>query len=236
MNVVASAQRGLASPASSVEVAAETQSTDKGAAAAATTDDAAASFFSKDRIRTPKNVDMVLNHLFPPSGQESSPWPTKESLESAKKETWNSVWPLEGEAEVILATYKTKLEQLFPFVVVPDIKATELKQTRPFLWKAIMMVGTFLDGARNMKLGEELLADISHAAMVEGEHGLDILQGMQLLVAWFHHALKNSRLTNLLFLARSLCLSLGLGGTAPAPQGNLDYLRAYAGTYYVNTL
>ena len=193
------------------------------------------SFISEDRNKASRKVELMMGHIFP-TEQETSPWPTKESVESTRKKSWESLWPLEAEAEILLATYKEKLEKLFPFVVVPNLEAEELKQARPFLWKAIMMVGTFLDGARNMKLGEELLAEISHAAMVEGEHGLDILQAMQLLVAWFHHALQNSRLTNLLFLARSLCLSLGLGGHASASERNLDHLRAYAGTYYVNTL
>lgn len=221
----------LASPAPSIEFL-EPQTA--GQESGFTQDDT--SYRSLNELpRVPRGVDLLLDHIFAPSGG-TSPWPSKETLASAKTRSWGSLWPLDGEAEVILDTYKTKLERLFPFVIVPDMEAVEMKQTRPFLWKAIMMVGTFLDGARNMKLGEELLAVISHAAMVEGENGLDILQGVQLLVAWFHHALQNSRLTNLLFLARSLCLSLGLGGNAPASQSNLDHLRAYAGTYYVNTL
>ena len=56
----------------------------------------------------------------------------------------------------------------------------------------------------------------------------------------FHHALRSSRLTNVLFLARSMCLNLSLGGNQPMPDDattrNLDPLRAYAGTYYLNTL
>lgn len=60
----------------------------------------------------------------------------------------------------------------------------------------------------------------------------------------FHHALKSTRLTSLLFLARSMCLNLGMGGTQPVPGvadaaaagTDLDLYRAYCGTYYLNTL
>ena len=128
--------------------------------------------------------DLFLGHLFP-SAREVSSWPTKESVASSRlQRVWDSLWPLPGEAEVLLAMYREKVEHLFPFVVVPEMKAAEMKEQRPFLWKAVMMVGCFLDGARHSRLGEELLAEIGRAAMVDGDRSLDLLQGLQLLVAW----------------------------------------------------
>lgn len=56
----------------------------------------------------------------------------------------------------------------------------------------------------------------------------------------FHFALKSSQVTNLLFLARSMCVnlsSMSYGSEGEGCQyGGLDHLRAYAGTYYLNTL
>ena len=55
----------------------------------------------------------------------------------------------------------------------------------------------------------------------------------------FHYALKGSQLTNLLFLARSMCVNLGFKDTNDQGEDQtdvLDNMRAYAGTYYVNTL
>jgi hypothetical protein len=63
--------------------------------------------------------------------------------------------------------------------------ALELREHRPFLWKAVMMVGLFLDGARQVKLGQELLAEIGRAAVVDGLNSLDLLQSLQMLVAWY---------------------------------------------------
>ncbi|KAF4461180.1 cercosporin resistance [Fusarium albosuccineum] len=130
---------------------------------------------------------------------------------------------------------------LFPFVLVPEhMTALELREHRPFLWKAVMMVGCFLDGARQIKLGEELLTEIGRAAVVDGLKTLDLLHGLQILVSWFHYALKGSQVTNLLFLARSMCVNLGFkeDGSLQGDQltQNLDHMRAYAGTYYLNTL
>lgn len=47
-----------------------------------------------------------------------------------------------------------------------------------------MMVGCFFDGARQVRLGKELLADIGKAMILDGVKSLDVLQGLQLLIAW----------------------------------------------------
>ena len=56
----------------------------------------------------------------------------------------------------------------------------------------------------------------------------------------FHFALKSSQVTNLLFLARSMCVNLSSMSYGSEDEeskyGNLDHLRAYAGKYYLNTL
>lgn len=48
-----------------------------------------------------------------------------------------------------------------------------------------MMVGCVWDGARQVKLGEDMLADISRAVFVDGIKSLDLLQSLELLVAWY---------------------------------------------------
>ncbi|KAM0481626.1 hypothetical protein ACHAP7_004532 [Fusarium lateritium] len=102
------------------------------------------------------------------------------------------------------------------------------------------MVGCFLDGARQVKLGEELLAEIGRAAVVDGLNSLDLIQSLQMLIAWFHYALKGSQVTNLLFLARAICVNLRFKEDASlqgeALDQNLNHMRVYVGTYYLNTL
>lgn len=102
-----------------------------------------------------------------------------------KARPWESWWPTPNEAEMLLQHYTSVHADLFPFVLVPpQMSAMELRQHRPFLWKAAMMVSCFLDGGRQVKLGEELLAEIGRAAVVDGVKSLDLLHGLQLLIAW----------------------------------------------------
>ncbi|KYK60084.1 hypothetical protein DCS_01218 [Drechmeria coniospora] len=199
-----------------------------------------AAMMPKPTPKIPEKGEMLnLEHLFPsPSStsaeSESAAW-SPEALRS-----WESPWPLPGEAGVLLEQYHDAFAHLFPFVPVPNVTAAELRTERPFLWKAVMMASCIFDAARQAKLGEELLADIGKAAVVDGERSLDLLQGLEVLVAWFHCALKSSQVTNLLFLARSMCVNLNSmsygSGDGDAKYGSLDCARAYAGVYYINTL
>ncbi|EEU46134.1 uncharacterized protein NECHADRAFT_92898 [Fusarium vanettenii 77-13-4] len=182
-----------------------------------------------------------FNHIFPLKQSSDSQTPHPPASEPGKRRPWDSWWPTPHEAELLLAGYRNIHACLFPFVRVPEhLTALEVRENRPFMWKAIMMVGCFLDGARQVKLGEELLAEIGRAAVVDGLKSLDLLHGLQMLVAWFHYALKGSQVTNLLFLARSMCVNLTFKEDASlqgeAMEQNLDHMRAYAGTYYLNTL
>ncbi|KAJ4170041.1 hypothetical protein NW754_006182 [Fusarium falciforme] len=191
--------------------------------------------------RCSKTDSWDFNHIFPLKQSADSQAPHPPASEPGKRRPWDSWWPTPHEAELLLANYRNIHACLFPFVRVPEhLTALEVRENRPFMWKAIMMVGCFLDGARQVKLGEELLAEIGRAAVVDGLKSLDLLHGLQMLVAWFHYALKGSQVTNLLFLARSMCVNLTFKEDASlqgeAMERNLDHMRAYAGTYYLNTL
>lgn len=56
----------------------------------------------------------------------------------------------------------------------------------------------------------------------------------------YHYALKGPQVTNLLFLARAMCINLGFKEDATLEGAehtrNMEHMRAYAGTYYLNTL
>ncbi|KAK2600298.1 hypothetical protein QQS21_004939 [Conoideocrella luteorostrata] len=182
-----------------------------------------------------------FEHLFPsPSptgddGHEASAW----SPEAMKE--LDSPWPLPTESEMLLLTYHEMFAELFPFVIIPrELSSSELRLQRPFLWKAVMLSASIFDSTRQCKLGEELLADIGKASIVDGSRSLDMLQAVELLIGWWYFALKSSQVTNLLFLARSMCVNLSAMSYGSqgedAKYGPLDHLRAYAGTYYLNTI
>lgn len=189
-------------------------------------------------------VEIVnLKHWFPNTasspGKEKSASPA--GWEAEAFQHMDSIWPLPEDARVLLQEYHELWSSVFPFIIIPaDMTSEDLRDKRPFLWKAIMLTGSFFDAARQTRLGNELLSDIARAAVVEGVKTLDLLQGMQLLIAWYQYAVKGHQLTNLLFLARSMCVNLSSLNCEPLPSdarySQLDPLRAYAGTYYINTM
>lgn len=157
------------------------------------------------------------------------------------------LWPEDAEAEAMLTLYQATLAHHFPFTPIdPRLSSRELRQKRPFVWKAAMMSAYHLDGPRQTALGNQLLKEIIEAAMVSAQKDLDLLQGLQLLICWYHYNLKSSQLTNLVFLARSICSSLGLTESTHlnSVKGRLDQftpkcldnMRALTGTYYITTV
>jgi hypothetical protein len=152
------------------------------------------------------------------------------------------------------------MAHLFPFAIVPPhLTSAQIREQRPFLWKGIMVEACLFDGARQILLGNELLREVSEAAFVKPEKSLDLLHGLQLLVAWlvsllnevgvginhsvrYHYNLNNFQMINLLFLARSISSSLGSVESKSQlengayPSECLEQMRAFAGTYYMVTM
>ncbi|KAK4169215.1 protein priB [Cladorrhinum sp. PSN259] len=153
-----------------------------------------------------------------------------------------STWPEGDEAEELLREYTTHMGHLFPFAVIPSgIRSQTLREQKPFFWKAVMVEACQLDGARQIALGERLLKDIAEAAFMRSQTTLDLLQGLQLLIAWYHFNLDKYQTTNLLFLMRSITTTLGFEAAASDDQNNwtseiLERMRAFAGTYYLATI
>ncbi|XWW96968.1 hypothetical protein V2A60_004948 [Cordyceps javanica] len=169
------------------------------------------------------------------------PPPPRAGWEADAFQHMDSIWPLPEDAAALLKDYHELWADTFPFIVVPpDMTSEHLRDKRSFLWKGMMLTAAFFDAARQTRLGAELLSDIARAAVVEGIKTLDLLQGMQLLIAWYQYAVKGHQLTNLLFLARSMCVNLSSPSCDPLPAdgrySQLDPLRAYAATYYINTI
>lgn len=94
-------------------------------------------------------------------------------------------WPEGDEAETLLGVYRKHMAHLFPFAVVPPhLTSAQMRERRPLFWKAIMMEAHLFDGPRQVALGNELLREISEAAFMKPQKNLDLLQGLQMLIAW----------------------------------------------------
>lgn len=94
-------------------------------------------------------------------------------------------WPKGEEAERLLAEYREHMEPIFPFIVIPrHMNSEQLRKERPYLWKAAMMQTLCLDASRQVPLGNELLNDIVTASFLQPKKSFDLLQGLEILVAW----------------------------------------------------
>ncbi|KAH8198022.1 hypothetical protein TruAng_007797 [Truncatella angustata] len=194
------------------------------------------------------------DYLFPGDKNDKNDMALQEAVEpqrglpqsvSDNRQTDNTeivAWPEAEEADILLGKYRYEMMPLFPFVMISaDVTSDQLHQERPYLWKAVMLEACTLDGFRQVQFGMQLLEDLSEALLLRPKKSLDLLQGLLLYIAWYHHGLTSFQVTNLLGLARSLCLSLGFNETWLGPKQmnceahRLEQMRAYAGTYYLIT-
>lgn len=145
--------------------------------------------FSECRLR-PLSPDVSPSSQCPL--QERSGWDSQWPAGARSREdrlraelSWDPWWPRGEEAEQMLEDYKIHMAPLFPFVVVPPhMTSDELRKQRPFLWRGVIMQACHLDCARQIALGQELLKDIAQASLLKPEKSLDLLQGLEILIAW----------------------------------------------------
>ncbi|QPG95039.1 hypothetical protein C2857_007535 [Epichloe festucae Fl1] len=114
--------------------------------------------------------------------------------------------------DVLLELFRTQMQPLFPFVIIPpSISASELQASRPFLMSAIRMVTSF----RNLRsMSAQLYRLMSHVAdhvLLRSARSLELLQGILVMIAWHqYHCLIHAQLNNLLSLAMSMVSDLSL--------------------------
>jgi hypothetical protein len=196
----------------------------------------------KRRTNTWNFTNTLFSEAGPDPFADTTPRPAPVSLAPSPCEA--AVWPIGAEADALLDEYKgMERLHLFPFVVVPPgLSSEQLREQRPFLWKAVMMEACHLDGSKQMTVGNQLLKDITEAAFNKPQKTIDLLQGLQIVISSFHYSLNSFQMTNLLYLARSICMSLGLAEGQGAPKPGepasqcLERMRAFAGTYYLVTV
>lgn len=94
-------------------------------------------------------------------------------------------YPSTREAERLLKDFNTRMAPMFPFVLAPrGVASVQLRRERPFLWKAIMVTELCMDTRRQVSLGNELLSEVVASGFLHPRKSLDLLQALELLVAW----------------------------------------------------
>ncbi|KAE8036862.1 hypothetical protein FH972_009495 [Carpinus fangiana] len=163
------------------------------------------------------------------------------------------------DANDLLDEYRIHLQPHFPFVVIDDgISVKEFRHAQPFLFKAVTSVAMYYDFPKQIAVTSDSLKYLGTQMLVQGEKNLDLLQGILVLVSWYHfHVFVNPQMTNLLQLAMALVVDLGLnrkpaseldpkfasfapriahGKNVVSNVSTPDERRALAGTYYVYSM
>lgn len=150
----------------------------------------------------------------------------------------------------MLSEFRT-LSSFFPFVYLPPTTSTPtLRERRPFVFQAIQLITS--SGLRPVQvaLEEQFRRAIVEAVFLESQKNLDVLQGLELYLAWYHFHFKpqSQQIYQLLGLAVSMVIDLGYhsprrraridisGSSSDGPTGSAEERetqRAYLGCYYL---
>lgn len=104
-------------------------------------------------------------------------------LSARSEDPW--YYPSLDEAQRFIEDYGNFAVPLFPFIVLsPTTTSQALRRDRPLLWKAIMTQGLYMRARRQVLMGEALLHDVVTAAFLQTRKSLDLLQAIEVFVAW----------------------------------------------------
>ena len=130
--------------------------------------------------------------------------------------------------ETLLSIYNNQLRSQFPFVVIPPgVSIAQLQQSRPFLAKVIRMVASIRSRRSMWGQMRAVLHHLSDAVIIRSERSLDLLQGIVVLLGYYHYyCLAHGQFNNLTHLTISMIGDMGLDRrTKPrqsAPLSTMD--------------
>ncbi|KAL2072438.1 hypothetical protein VTL71DRAFT_11781 [Oculimacula yallundae] len=153
--------------------------------------------------------------------------------------------------EVLLSIYTNQLCSWFPFVILPrGTTSSHLQATRPFLLKAIRLVASLRNIRSMWGQRRAIMQYLSEAVFVRSERSLDLLQGILVLLGFYHyHCLVHIQFNNLMQLAVSIVgdmdlnrdpahqsrvRALGANYEEPRARSN-DERRAIVGVWYMSS-
>ncbi|OHE95264.1 hypothetical protein CORC01_09409 [Colletotrichum orchidophilum] len=121
-----------------------------------------------------------------------------------------------SQAANILADFRANFVPNFPFVQIDGPAAAtgspqRLARDKPFLFRAIMLVAAPVSKSRAEVMHREVLADMGRRLLLEEEGGLDLLQGMLVVIMWAECKYWfDKQITRLVYAALGYAHSLGI--------------------------
>jgi hypothetical protein len=131
-------------------------------------------------------------------------------------------------ADEQLLAFQTHMTPYFPFIVIPKTTtASELQREKPFLYQNIMMVTSHRYVSSQLEQRARIMRDASEHMFVYGRKSLDLLQGLLVFIAWYHHYLGVSpQMSNCIMLATALVFDLGLHKPVGPVEGHDLFIDA----------
>ncbi|KIW85523.1 hypothetical protein Z517_00915 [Fonsecaea pedrosoi CBS 271.37] len=145
-----------------------------------------------------------------------------------------------AEAEQCLGVFRSQHLEFMPFVhLPPTVTASQLRETRPFLWYNIMTVATPVTSLQ-LAWSEAIQKKLAQDMFVENERSVDLLLGLLVYLSWSHFYKKRGPNISLLCsLAMSLVFDLGLNrASREGPGGDgktMDECRAVLACFYITS-
>ncbi|KAK1717114.1 hypothetical protein BDP67DRAFT_252042 [Colletotrichum lupini] len=156
----------------------------------------------------------------PPSySHSSSSSPSSSSLIVATSTTTKPPLGLTwSQASNVLADFRANFVPNFPFIQVegPSVdpgsgSPQRLAREKPFLFRAVMLAAAPAGKTRAEAMHRELLAEMGARMMLEEEGGLDLLQGMLVIILWAEcRYWFDKQITRLVYTALGYAHSLGI--------------------------
>ncbi|KAH0844960.1 hypothetical protein FOPE_09275 [Fonsecaea pedrosoi] len=127
-----------------------------------------------------------------------------------------------AEADQCLGVFRSQHLEFMPFVhLPPTVTASQLRETRPFLWYNIMTVATPVTSLQ-LAWSEAIQKKLAQDMFVENERSVDLLLGLLVYLSWSHFYKKRGPNISLLCsLAMSLVFDLGLNKDLRQGPGGL---------------
>ncbi|KXH63428.1 hypothetical protein CSAL01_12501 [Colletotrichum salicis] len=118
----------------------------------------------------------------------------------------------------ILADFRANFVPNFPFIQIdgPTVEPgsgspQRLAREKPFLFRAVMLAAAPVGKARADAMHREVLADMGRRMMLEEEGGLDLLQGVLVIILWAEcRYWFDKQITRLVYTALGYAHSLGI--------------------------
>ena len=114
--------------------------------------------------------------------------------------------------EMLFDRFKNRMSRYLPFVVLTaEHTPAVMFRDKPFLYTCCVMTAAHRDPPLQSRIARDILRYVSEHMLLLGEKSLDLLQGLVVLVAWYHvYSHNQPQLMNLLHLAKALLVDLGL--------------------------